>query len=380
MRWFIAACVAGSVAMATQADEPQDEEQDKDLTFIEEIVVTAERRESDIQDTPIAVSAFSQQTIEEAHVNDLAGLQILMPNLTVEQHGDSGGVHVYLRGVGSANHTELGDPAVSFHIDEVYSPRPQGATVLMYDLERVEVLRGPQGTLFGRNSTAGTVNVVTAKPDLDGFDAYADVTIGDYNLVATRAMVNLPMSDKFGLRLAVATERHDGYVDFQPRSAVPHSRKYQAADQEGVRLTALWQPNDRWRTTMAIDYFNDNGTGNIALMQRPRAGQKLRSALVDTAGYLDQESIGLRLRSDIDITPSLQLSYIGGWTQMERVNASDNDGGAIPGFKQEHRTEWSNFDSFSHELALKSTGDSRLGIVISFLRGEAKRGSGVVTR
>lgn len=351
-------CVLGTTAV--QADEPQEETQEPEATFIgEEIVVTAERREGDIQETPIAVSAFSQQTIEEAHVNDLAGLQILMPNLTVEQHGDSGGVHVYLRGVGSANHTELGDPAVSFHIDEVYSPRPQGATVLMYDLERVEVLRGPQGTLFGRNSTAGTVNVVTAKPVIGLFDSYVDVTMGDYNLIATRAMVNVPVSDTFALRLATATERHDGYVDFQPRSSAVHSRKYQAADQEAVRLTALWEPNDRWRVTAAMDYFNDNGTGNIALMQRPRSGQDLRSALVDTAGFLEQDSLGFRLRADVDITPTLQLSYIGGYTEMKRQNASDNDGGAILGFKQEHRTEWSNFDSYSHELALKSTGDSR---------------------
>src|SRR4030095_6738517 len=113
-----------------------------------------------VADTPMAVTAFSQTALDQAHAGALPGLQSFVPNLTVEQHGDSGGVHVYLRGVGSANHTELGDPAVAFHVDEVYSPRPQGATVLMHDLEHVEVLRGPQGTLFGRNSTAGTVNLV----------------------------------------------------------------------------------------------------------------------------------------------------------------------------------------------------------------------------
>lgn len=352
LRWVMGCAVANAIAAITQTAMAQD----AGAIPLDEVVVTAERREAGIQDTPIAVSAFSQRTIEEAHVNDLAGLQLLVPNLTVEQHGDSGGVHVYLRGVGSANHTELGDPAVSFHVDEVYSPRPQGATVLMYDLERVEVLRGPQGTLFGRNSTAGTVNVVTAKPALDGFDAYADLTIGDYNLIATRGMLNLPLSDEFGVRIAVATERHDGYVDFQPRSSVVHSRKYQAADQEAVRVTALWQPNDRWRTTAAVDYFNDNGTGNLALMQTPRAGQPLRSALIDTAGFLEQDSLGFRLRTDVDVTEGLQLTYIAGYTEMQRSNASDNDGGTTPGFKQEHRTEWSSFDSYSHELALKSAG------------------------
>jgi iron complex outermembrane receptor protein len=327
---------------------------------VEEVIVTASRRETNLQDTPIAVTAFSQTALDQAHASDLAGLQSFVPNLTVEQHGDSGGVHVYLRGVGSANHTELGDPAVAFHIDEVYSPRPQGATVLMHDLEHVEVLRGPQGTLFGRNSTAGTVNLVTAKPHLDDFDAYADITFGDYNRVGTRGMLNIPLSDTFGVRAAVATERHDGYVDFQPRSSAVQSRKYGAADQKSARLTALFAPNDAWTVTGAVDYFKDNGTGNIALMQHPRAGQDLYSALVDTAGFLDQTNLAYRLRVDFRPTESLEVSYIGGKADMERQNASDNDGGANPGFKQEHRTEWSNFDSYSHELSVKSIGESRL--------------------
>jgi iron complex outermembrane recepter protein len=328
MRRLLESCLIGAATTAAVAADDVQTGESAATVPVEEVIVTAQRRESGIQDTPIAVSAFSQQTIQDAHVNDLAGLQ-------------------------------LGDPAVSFHVDEVYSPRPQGATILMYDLERVEVLRGPQGTLFGRNSTAGTVNVVTAKPALDGFDAYADLTVGDYNLIATRGMLNMPLSSEFGVRIAVATERHDGYIDFQPRSSVVHSRKYQAADQEAVRATALWQPNDRWRTTAAIDYFNDNGTGNIAVMQTPRAGQELRSALVDTAGFLDQDSLNFRLRTDFELTPQLELSYIGGYTEMERANASDIDAGTNPGFKQEHRTEWSSFESYSHELNLKSAGDGR---------------------
>ncbi len=327
---------------------------------VEEIIVTASRRETNLQDTPIAVTAFSQEALDKTHANDLAGLQSFVPNLTVEQHGDSGGVHVYLRGVGSANHTELGDPAVAFHIDEVYSPRPQGATLLMHDLSSVEVLRGPQGTLFGRNSTAGTVNLVTAKPQLEAFDAYADITFGDYDRVGTRGMMNIPLSETFGLRAAVATERHDGYVDFQPRSSAVQSRKYGAADQKSARLTALFTPNDAWTVTAAIDYFKDNGTGNIALMQTPRPGEDLYSALVDTAGFLDQDNLAYRLRADFRPTQSIELSYIGGKSEMERRNASDNDGGATLGFKQEHRTEWSSFDSYSHEFSVKSIGESRL--------------------
>jgi iron complex outermembrane receptor protein len=345
-------CAAACSAMPAFAAENSGDAQ------IEEIIVTANRREQNLQDTPVAVTAFTQATLDQSQASDLAGLQAFVPNLTVEQHGDSGGVHVYLRGVGSANHTELGDPAVAFHIDEVYSPRPQGATVLLQDLEQVEVLRGPQGTLFGRNSTAGTVNLRTAKPQLDEMDASADIMVGDYSRLGTRGMLNLPITETFGLRAAVATERHGGYVDFQPGTNVGEARKYGAADQEAVRLTALFEPNAAWSFTGAVDYFSDEGTGNLALMQNPRPGQKRFSALVDTAGFLDQENLAYRLRADFRPTDGIELSYIGGWAKLTRSNDSDNDAGAIPGFKQEHRTEGSRFKSYSHELSAKSSGDS----------------------
>ena len=342
-----------------------------DAAVVEELTVTATRRETLLQDTPIAVSAFSQESMDRAHVDDLASLQNLVPNLTVEQHGDSGGVHVYLRGVGSANHTELGDPAVSFHVDSVYSPRPQGATVLMYDVNHVEVLRGPQGTLFGRNSTAGSVNVVTAKPVLGDFSGSALVSVGDYNAIGTRAHVNLPVSDTFALRLAAATEKHEGYVDFQPRSPAVFSDKYNNQDQYSFRLTALWEPSEALTVTGAVEYFKDQGTGNIALLQTPRPGTKRYSALVDTPGFLDQDNLGYRLRVDWRPADWVELSYIGGLSQMARRNASDNDAGANPGFKQEHRTEYSSFDSYSHEVQAKSLGEGRFSwIAGAFLMKE----------
>ncbi|MDP3745750.1 MAG: TonB-dependent receptor [Phenylobacterium sp.] len=340
-------------------------------TSVEELIVTALRRETLLQDTPIAVSAFSQSSLNDAKVSDLASLQSLVPNLTVEQHGDSGGVHVYLRGIGSSNHTELGDPAVSFHIDSVYSPRPQGATQLMYDVSHVEVLRGPQGTLFGRNSTAGSVNIVTAKPKFDAFSGDVEVTVGDYNRFSTRGHVNIPLSDTFAIRLAAATEKHDGYVAFQARSPAVFSDKYNNADQQSFRLTALWAPSEALTVTGAVEYFKDQGTGNIALLQTPRPGTDRYSALVDTPGFLDQDNLGYRLRVDWRPADWVEVSYIGGLNQMSRRNASDNDAGATPGFKQEHRTDNSSFDSYSHEIQARSTGEGRFDwIVGAFLASE----------
>ena len=320
------------------------------------ITVTATKRLTTVQDTPLAVTAFSQRDLEKSQVKDLTTLQSLVPNLTVEQHGDSGGVHVFLRGVGSTNHTELGDPAVAFHVDGVYTPRPQGATVLMYDLASVEIARGPQGTLFGRNATAGSVNLVTAKPRLGDSSGFVNMVFGDRHRIGMQAAMNVPLGEQAALRIAAVSERQDGWVDFQPRSNVqPGARKYGATDQQGIRATLLWQLTPNLTTTTALEYFRDNGTGNVSLMQTPRAGQKWNSALIDTPGALDQDNTTLRTRVDWAISPAIELSYIGSISQMGRKNASDNDAGTQPGFKQEHRTEWSRFDNYTHELNLKST-------------------------
>ena len=174
-------------------------------------------------------SALSQTELDRAHVNDIAGLQTLVPDLTVEQHGDSGGVHVYLRGIGSTNHTELGDPAVAFHIDGVYSPRPQGATVLMYDRrERRSAARSARHAL---------------RPQLDRgsrqcrhLDAGAEEVRRVCSVGRRLQSHRYPRhgepapSETFGLRAAVATENRDGFVDFQPRSAA----------KIGVANTAQW--------------------------------------------------------------------------------------------------------------------------------------------
>jgi len=328
---------------------------------VERVTVTATKRATFVQDTPLAVTAISGADLERAGVKDVTTLQQMIPNLHVEQHGDSGGVHVFLRGVGSTNHTELGDPAVAFHVDGVYSPRPQGATVLMYDLASVEVARGPQGTLFGRNATAGSVNLITAKPKLGQYQASGQLIVGDRKRLGTQAVLNAPLGDTMALRIAAATDKQDGWVEFQPRSHVqPGARKYGATDQVGVRTTLLWSPNEQLTTTAALEYYRDNGTGNVVLMQQPRPGQKWNSALIDTPGHLDQDVATGRLRVDWRPTPAIELSYIGSATRMERQNASDYDAGTQPGFKQEHRTEWSRFANHTHELNVKSTDDAPL--------------------
>jgi iron complex outermembrane receptor protein len=353
--------VAGLVPVAVLSGAgvmAQDKPAGDGSAAVDQVTVTATKRLTLVQDTPLAVTAFSGKDLEKAQVKDLSTMQALVPNLSVEQHGDSGGVHVFLRGVGSTNHTELGDPAVAFHVDGVYSPRPQGATVLMYDLASVEVARGPQGTLFGRNATAGSVNLVTAKPKFGDASGSFGVVVGDRNHIGVQAAMNVPLTDTAAVRIAAISARQDGWVEYQERSYVqPGARKYGATDQQGIRTTLLWDITENLRTTTALEYYRDQGTGNVSLMQTPREGQKWNSALIDTPGALDQDNTTFRTRIDWAITPAIELSYIGSISSMSRTNASDNDAGVSPGFKQEHRTEWSRFDNNTHELNLKSTDE-----------------------
>jgi iron complex outermembrane receptor protein len=358
----VAQAAATAAAAPVASDDPQ------------RIVVSATRRDTMLQDTPLAITAYSQETLQNNQVKDLASLVSLVPSLLVEQHGDSGGVHVYLRGVGSANHTELGDPAVAFYIDGIYLPRPQGATALMYDLSRVEVARGPQGTLNGRNSTAGSVSLISGAPSTSKVFGSASVTMGNYRHHQVQAMVNLPLGEDVALRIATIKDTHDGYVDFRKGSNVlPGAAKYGAGNQDGVRASLLWNVTPDLKATLIADYFKDTGAGNIYLQAEP-GPQKLRSALVDTPGTMDQQIMAYKAKVQYKPSENTQIQYLGSWSRYQRQNANDADAGLMPGFKAENRTEWSTFDSNSNELQFRSdSNDAFQWIVGAFLFNEKNK-------
>ena len=145
-----------------------------------------------MQETPLAVTAFAQKTLDENHVVSLLDIRGLVPNLQFFENGDHAVPLIFIRGLGTRNQTEAGDQGIAFYSDGVFSARSQGTTVMLYDLDRVEILRGPQGTLFGRNSTGGAIALHTAKPNTSGFDASGEITTGNDSLLGFRGMVNVP--------------------------------------------------------------------------------------------------------------------------------------------------------------------------------------------
>jgi iron complex outermembrane receptor protein len=175
---------------------------------LEEIVVTATKRESGIQDVTSAVAAIDADRILEAQVNNLQDLQVIVPS--VNFGNDFNQAKIFMRGVGANTSTTGNATAVALHVDGAVVSRAEAQLTSLFDLERVEVLRGPQGTLYGRNATGGSINLITAKPTRD-YQGYARVTSGNYDLLNLEAAVGGPLTDNLLFRLAVKDENRGGY-------------------------------------------------------------------------------------------------------------------------------------------------------------------------
>lgn len=217
---------------------------------LEEIVVTAERREANLQKTPISLTAITGETLEARDVTSIDGALRDVAGVVIQ--GNANGAYVFIRGIGASQDTAIGGPAVNLNFDGVYQQQTEVPMASIYDVERVEVLRGPQGTLYGRNATAGSINIITANPTNE-YQASGSVGVGNYSLLKTEAMVNVPVTDSVAVRAAMVSERHDGYI--QPSG-------YDDADNLGGRLKVLIKPSDDLSLLLAGDYLHIGGVGN----------------------------------------------------------------------------------------------------------------------
>ena len=203
---------------------------------LQEVTVTAQRAPSLESKTPVAMSALSAEQLAAAGIDNPAGLAARLPNVELDNAAD--GLRITIRGVSNADTTEKGDPSAAFLLDGIYIARPQIQNLSFYDLERVEVLRGPQGTLYGRNTTAGAISVVSAQP-ADRFEAAAGAAIGNYNSRKADAMLNVPVNDALALRAALALNRHDSYL--RNGQGTPYALGLDR-DDVSARLTAKLKP------------------------------------------------------------------------------------------------------------------------------------------
>ncbi len=218
---------------------------------IEELVVTAQKKEEALQDVPIAVSAFDQSALEKGKIDGGPNLVLAVPNVNFSK-GNFTGYNFQIRGIGSKLVAGSGDAGTGIHLNNAPLIANNLFETEFYDVERVEVLRGPQGTLYGRNATGGVVNLITAKPT-DELEALARVEIGNYASKKLRGMVNLPIGDTFALRVAGSYLKRDGFGKNLVTGNDADDR-----DLYGVRATLGFTPTDNFRAFFMYDHFYEN--------------------------------------------------------------------------------------------------------------------------
>jgi len=223
-------------------------------SFIEEIIVTATKRERNMQDIPVAVSAVTGDMMQERNIKDMRDLAASVPTLRSNQSQNSTTASFGIRGIGTSSQNFGLESSVGIYIDGVYRSRQSSIINNLADIETVEVLRGPQGTLFGKNTPSGALNIRTVAPDTDGANAYVDVNLGDLGLVNINGATNFSFSDNMAFRLTGFYGKRDGYVDQIDRAGEVSKDVLNDRDRFGGRLQMAWDITDRLDLRVIADY------------------------------------------------------------------------------------------------------------------------------
>jgi len=235
---------------ATTSTTPQTAPDDAQIG---DIVITAQRQSETLQSVPIAVTAFTAQALQQQQINTTSDLQLTLPNITFTKSNFTSSSSFNIRGIGDLCVGVTCDAATAIHVNDVpvlSSPIFQNE---YFDMERIEVLRGPQGTLFGRNATGGVINFITAKPDLSGIHASGDVEYGNYNSLRVKGMFNLPIGSMLGVRVAGYYLRRDGFT----RNLFTNSQ-IDGRDQYDIRASIRFQPSANTTLDIVGHYFKEN--------------------------------------------------------------------------------------------------------------------------
>jgi iron complex outermembrane recepter protein len=327
---------------------------------LEEITVTASKRESSLQDTPVAISAMTGEQLEQNNVRSASDLAAFVPGLEIGN--STGNMQVALRGVSNDSVFLAGDPAVAFHVDGVFRGRQTGGNSVFLDLERVEVLKGPQGTLYGRNATAGSINVITAKPT-DAFGGYVEAVTGNYDQMGARGAINLPVIEgKVAMRAAFLREVRDGYWDNGPLIKDDGGD----VDDTAFRLHTLITPNDRLSVLLTADYAGRGGVGESTqtLVPRDASVDDIRDPYkihLNTQGKREDDFFTFSAETNYSFD-NAKLTYLGAYHDSSVDLLSDYDRNDVQTFPIWVLVE---AKQQSHELRLASTGDN----VVDWLLG-----------
>jgi len=376
----LAVVLAGAFASSVQAQEAGDRE-------IEEIVVTAQKREQSLQDVPIVVTTVSGQLLKDAGVKDIRDLTVLTPGLTVTSTSNEAIVTARVRGVGTVGDNPGLESSVGVVIDGVYRPRNGVSFGDLGQVSRIEVLKGPQGTLFGKNTSAGVLNIITAGPTKD-FQAEGEATYGNYDQWGLTGSVSGPLSDTFSARLFAGTRQRDGYQNIVTGAGPRTATRDNDQDFYTVRGQVAFEPNDVADFRFIADFTKRsemccvgtqlsvgqaaNSRANLINAVRP-GSLDTTSTPFDRLGFAnrptdqDIEDKGVSLEANFKLGGGMTLTSITAGRNWRAETGQDSDFTAADlVFRPNDGRNFVEFDQFSQEVRLAGEG---LGGKLNWLVG-----------
>ncbi|MBL4802187.1 MAG: TonB-dependent receptor [Emcibacter sp.] len=344
---------------------------------IDTIVVTAQRRSQDKQDVPITVTVLGGDYIEKARIESIQDIAIRTPGFGYDVYPASE-PRLSVRGVASSARGAGGDPSVAVFIDEIYYGRPASINFEAFDVQRIEVLKGPQGTLFGRNVAGGAVSVTTRPADLGGFDAALEVTYGSHDRMDMAGFVNIPLiEDKVAFRATGVLRRHDGYVTRIVDGV--EEGELDNKDSKSARFQLYAEPTESFRLDIKADFTIDraNGPGNRVLSDTGSGGLSgafasgtVRGENASTFdGQQDRDIWGIVGKAELDLSFA-SVSYLGSYRELDYVSYYDFDG-SEPHILDINGGNSEESDFYSHEIQLRALPDSDLNWVVGLYQYKA---------
>ncbi|MEZ5985326.1 MAG: TonB-dependent receptor [Hyphomonas sp.] len=350
---------------AQEADEPED-----NARRLGSVTVTAQRREENLLDVPLSVTAIGSERLEVTGAVDITSIQRSTPNATIEvARGSNSTLIAFIRGVGQQDPLWGFEPGVGLYVDDVYIARPQGAILDIFDVDRVEVLRGPQGTLYGRNTIGGAIKYVT-KPLGDEPDLKVKANLGSYSQADIIVSGSTPLSDTFAVGGAIAKYTRDGFGK-NLNTGAEHYNK----DLLAYRLSAEWTPTDDFSVRFAYDKSEDDSNAKHGHRLLPSADGTIpvTGDVYDTrAGIGDDNSVeteGYSLTAQWDVNDIVTLKSITAYREGSTITPIDFDALPQPDFDV---PAYYNDDQFSQEFQLLYNNGPLSGVAgIYYLDGNA---------
>lgn len=333
----------------------------------DDVVVTAQRRSENVQDVPIAATVLRGEDLTSRGITNVQSLQTAAPALTIQPAGN-GDALIVVRGVGNLQTSPTSSAGVAFYTDGVFLPAQRFAGDLLYDVQSVEVLRGPQGTLVGENSTGGAILLRSAQPSTEGISGYFQQIVGNYERLRSEGAINIPLSEQFALRAAFLIDKRDSFSDNlgsgQANVLATSNDEPGALDNQGIRLQLLFRPSDRFDATLRYDRYWEDNSGP-ALKPTGSAASDPFSATIQNdpfkiaysaPQYFRMDGTRYALEFNYDIVPGLKLRSITSHSAVDVVDAADLDYGRA--VQDVQMVRWYPLRTYTQEVNLISETDS----------------------